>query len=173
MLAFAPTLSLLLLLASQVSAFNFNISFGTGTLNGSELLPTSYNGAIATCSSNCSIVQNELVACQNDATCLCTNTTLVAELRNCEQCMYQSLIEANAPMPPESDQKAGSTPMLVGYQTACSAFNFTLNATQVSLTLPANWDGPFGLGLNTGGTVVSVIFAFIIGMSSLVILSNV
>ncbi|KAJ3991988.1 hypothetical protein F5050DRAFT_1811942 [Lentinula boryana] len=171
MLAFS-CVSLLILLASQATAFNFNVSFGTQNLNATDILPTSLTGLIAPCASTsatCDNVQSELSACQNDAACLCANQ-LVADLRNCEQCMYETLINANAPLP--DDNKAGSTPILAGYQAACAAFNITLATTQVALTLPLNWDGPFGLGLNTVGTVFTVGAAFILGMSSLLLLSN-
>ncbi|KAJ3838104.1 hypothetical protein F5878DRAFT_661487 [Lentinula raphanica] len=168
MLAFT---CLLIVLASQASAFTFNVSFGTQNLSATDLLPTSFPGPIAACASNCTNVQSEFTACQNNATCLCSNTQLVADFRNCEQCMYQGLINANAPLP---DPKAGSTPILSGkcLISACGAFNITLNTTQVALTLPAGWDGPFGLGLDIGGTVVTVGAAFILGMSSLLLLSN-
>jgi len=83
--------------------------------------------------------------------------------------MYTALITANKPLP---DLRAGSTPMLQAYQAACGAFNFTVTTAQVALTLPANWDGPFGQGLNLAGTVVSVGAAFILGMGSLFLLSN-
>ncbi|KAJ3856062.1 hypothetical protein EV368DRAFT_79058 [Lentinula lateritia] len=190
MLALSSALYLLMLLASQVTAFTFNISvpFLPQTLSAAQLLPN-FTGAIATCAANCSNVQTELSGCQDDASCLCA-TQLVSDLRNCEQCMYEALIAANAPLP---DPKAGSTPVLVGeslifftlvfrepnqwichlgYQAACAAFNITLNTTQVALVLPTNWDGPFGLGLDLVGTVFTVGAGFILGTSSLLLLSN-
>ncbi|KIK54596.1 hypothetical protein GYMLUDRAFT_264499 [Collybiopsis luxurians FD-317 M1] len=159
------------LLASQVSAFTFNVSFGTPAepLTADKLLPTAFPKPIDGCQSNCSSTQTALAACNNDAGCLCAGP-LVAQLLNCEQCMFQSLINANAPLP---DPKAGSTPMLAGYQTACAAFNITnVTKADISLVLPSTWDGPFGQGLNTVETVISVGAAFILGMSSLLIVSN-
>ncbi|KAJ4500651.1 hypothetical protein C8R41DRAFT_810463 [Lentinula lateritia] len=169
MLALSSASYLLMLLASQVTAFTFNVSvpFPPQTLSAAQLLPN-FTGAIANCAANCSNVQTELSGCQDDASCLCA-TQLVSDLRNCEQCMYESLIAANAPLP---DPKAGSTPVLVGYQAACAAFNITLNTTQVALALPTDWDGPFGLGLNIVGTVFTVGAGFILGTSSLLLLSN-
>ncbi|KAJ4481075.1 hypothetical protein J3R30DRAFT_3463983 [Lentinula aciculospora] len=169
MLAFTSAFSLLFLLASQATAFTFNVSFGTQSLTASQILPN-LTGVIAPCASTtatCSNVQSELSACQDDATCLC-EAQLVADLRNCEQCMYETVINANAPAP----DMAGSTPILAGYQAACAAFNITLNATQIALTLPANWDGPFGLGLNIVGTVFTVGAGSVLGISSLLLLSN-
>ncbi|KAF5392096.1 hypothetical protein D9757_003353 [Collybiopsis confluens] len=168
---FATFSLLLCLLASQVSAFTFNVTFGTQSLSATQLLPAAneFVGSLAGCNANCSAAQTQLASCNDDASCLCNTTQTVKSLRDCEQCMYQSLIRDNKPLP---DPKAGSTPILVGYQTACTAFNFTLAPAQVSLTLPSTWDGPFGLGLGTAGTVVTVAAGFFISTSGILILSN-
>jgi len=167
MFAFTPAVSVLLLLASQVSAFTFNVTFGTQNLAAADVLP-SITGVLGSCNSDCNPVQSALAACNDDASCLCASP-LVKQFLACEQCMYETLINQNVHSP---DPKAGSTPMLQGYSAACAAFNITLNATQTALVLPTNWDGPFGLGLNTVGTVFTVGAAVFLGVSSLLILSN-
>lgn len=60
------------------------------------------------------------------------------------------------------------------YAAAClaSSANVTVPATSVALTLPANWDGPVSLTLNTGQTVVAVIAGTILGGGALMLLSN-
>jgi len=172
MLAFAPALSLLFLLASQVSAFTFNVTFGTDNLAPDATFPdpTILNGPVlSTCASNCSAVNQTLASCDNNATCLCAES-LVTLYVACEQCMYNAVIKANVPAP---DDKAGSTPMLQAYSAACAAFDYTnITTAFVALHLAPNWDGPFGLGLNLVGTVFSVGAAFILAMSSLLLLSN-
>lgn len=63
--------------------------------------------------------------------------------------------------------------LCIGYAAACAAFNYTnITTAFVALHLAPGWDGPFGLGLNLVGTVFSVGAAFILGMSSLLLLSN-
>ncbi|KAG6878048.1 hypothetical protein C0993_000371 [Termitomyces sp. T159_Od127] len=60
-----------------------------------------------------------------------------------------------------------------GLATACqNAINVTLSAPQTALTVPPTLDGPFDAVLPTGGVVVAVASAVVLGVSALFILSN-
>ena len=51
---------------------------------------------------------------------------------------------------------------VAAYSSACGTL--APPATDFALTLPANWDGPFGQGLDTAGTVVTFIVALSLGL---------
>jgi hypothetical protein len=57
----------------------------------------------------------------------------------------------------------------VAYVAACQAStaNITVPATEVALTLPPSWDGPTGVHLNLGETILYVTTGAIIGVGSL------
>lgn len=48
----------------------------------------------------------------------------------------------------------------------------TLAASQTALVLPDSWDGPFVAILPVGGVVVTVSVGAVLGLSALLILSN-
>ena len=67
-----------------------------------------------------------------------------------------------------------SAPFPIAYVAACNTANITvitngtastltIAAADAALTLPPNWDGPFGQGLNIGTTVVTVAAATLLG----------
>jgi len=58
------------------------------------------------------------------------------------------------------------------YVAACKASpaNITVPATEVALTLPPGWDGPTGIHLNLGETIIYVGVGAMIGVGSLAIL---
>lgn len=57
----------------------------------------------------------------------------------------------------------------LAYVAACqsSSANITVPATEVALALPPNWDGPTGVHLNLGETILYVMTGAIIGVGSL------
>lgn len=57
----------------------------------------------------------------------------------------------------------------VAYVAACQAStaNVTVPATEVALTLPPSWDGPTGIHLNLGETILYVMTGAVIGVGSL------
>jgi hypothetical protein len=57
----------------------------------------------------------------------------------------------------------------VAYVAACQAspVNITVPATEVALTLPPSWDGPTGVHLNLGETILYVMTGAVIGVGSL------
>jgi len=67
------------------------------------------------------------------------------------------------------DPRAGSSPALAAYVAACQAspVNVTVPATEGVLELPAGWDGPTGLHLNLGVTILYVMTGAIIGVGSI------
>lgn len=63
--------------------------------------------------------------------------------------------------------------ILPGYSTACKTdAQVTLAASQIGLTLPSNWDGPFDVVLPVGGAAVAVIAGGLLGTGALLLLSN-
>ena len=65
------------------------------------------------------------------------------------------------------------SPCLTAYATACaSEGNVILAANQTTLALPSTWDGPFMAILPVGGVVVTVMVGAVMGVSALLLLSN-
>jgi len=61
----------------------------------------------------------------------------------------------------------------IAYAAAClSEGNAILAANQTALVLPRTWDGPFVAILPIGGVAATVIVGAVIGLSALLILSN-
>ena len=65
-------------------------------------------------------------------------------------------------------------PPCTAYSAACGSPspNITVAAADIALTVPANWDGPFGQGLNTGTTVISVIITFFLGVGLITVVNT-
>jgi hypothetical protein len=83
--------------------------------------------------------------------------------------MFNALVAANAPMP---DPRAGSNPMMAAYSASCAAANFTLTKAQTALTIAPLWDGPEGIFVPVGGMVFTVGVGAFIGVSAIMIVSN-
>lgn len=84
--------------------------------------------------------------------------------------MFHYLINTNTPAP---DFRAGSTPVLQAYSSACNATaNVVLAPNQIALQLPGTWDGPFVAVLPFGGALFVVILGGMIGMSALYMFAN-
>ncbi|KAF8645608.1 hypothetical protein AX16_007690 [Volvariella volvacea WC 439] len=120
------------------------------------------------CTNACSDTTSRVQACNSDPQCLCRNDT-VSSLLACEQCMFTNLIDTFKPMP---DFRAGSTPVLGAYSAACAAANITLQPAQTALTLPPAWNGPFVSVIPVPAAIFAVIVGSMLGMSSILILSN-
>lgn len=63
--------------------------------------------------------------------------------------------------------RAAALTSILAYVAACKASNVTVPATEVALQLPSGWDGPTGLHLNLGETILYVITGAVIGVGSL------
>ncbi|KAG6902921.1 hypothetical protein C0995_009312 [Termitomyces sp. Mi166 len=174
MLFFASLLLFSALASRAQNAFNITVNnvnlTTTQALNvpSNSLTASRSDGLQCITTTDCLAANSTIKACNDDPGCLC-NATIVAYLRNCEQCMFTKLVETNQKM----DIIVGSQAVLSGYATACTnTKNITFAANQTALTLPSTWDGPFVAVLPTGGVVVAVGSAAVLGISALFILSN-
>ncbi|KAF9047009.1 hypothetical protein BDP27DRAFT_1346227, partial [Rhodocollybia butyracea] len=123
----------------------------------------------STCQGQCNSVNSNFTQCNDDSGCICAQG-LATSFLQCEQCMYENVIQANVQMP---DAKTGSAAMITAYQTACGSSGQPVLKSLSTMHVPTSgWDGPFGLGLNLVGTIFSVGAAFFLGMSGLLLLSN-
>ncbi|KAI0656337.1 hypothetical protein C8Q70DRAFT_1159651 [Cubamyces menziesii] len=161
----------LALFASQVFA-RINITIpGLGNITASRFLQV--NDPVftdATCQSTCSNATTIVQQCgdDNDA-CLC-GPAATGAIHSCQQCMFTDLIHLNRR--PE-DPLAGSAPALTAYATACTNVSkVDVGHDFITLALPADWDGPFGQGLNTFGTVVSVMAATVLGAGLITVVNT-
>ncbi|KAF8885660.1 hypothetical protein BD779DRAFT_667201 [Infundibulicybe gibba] len=166
MLNFFPLLSLIVLAGQALAAFN--VTFGSSTLLPAQMLDISDQQLSTFCQNNCTSAGQKFELCQDDAGCLCSQDTVSAFLA-CEQCMFTKLIVDNKPI---LDPKAGSTPLLAAYATACNATGHKSPSDTAALVLPPTWDGPFVAILPVGGAAVTVIVGVALGISALFLLSN-
>jgi hypothetical protein len=101
--------------------------------------------------------------------------------------MFEQLIDANVK---PADIRVGSNVLMSGkslsgrpsrciddlppgYSTSCTNdANVNFTASQIALTLPANWDGPFDVVLPVGGTAITVLAGGLLGFAALMLLSN-
>jgi len=126
--------------------------------------------AVTSCSSNCTSMISTIQNCASstdDAACYCTNALQLA-MQDCEQCMLNFLVAKNIKQP---SPVVGSNPVLAGLLGACTNKSITLPA--VALTLAPNWDGPLGVGLSLGATVVVVGTGALMGMAAMYLLFNI
>ncbi|KAF9451313.1 hypothetical protein P691DRAFT_724278 [Macrolepiota fuliginosa MF-IS2] len=148
----------------------FNVTLGTKVFFQQDLLNITGSAIPPSCASNCYNARNNIQSCGSaDTACLCKTDT-VDSVRGCQQCMFTQLIDQN--IKPQ-DPRVGSTPFMAGYSTACGDANHTLTANQTALkVLSKSWDGPFDAVLPVGGTVVAVMAGAFLGISALLLLSN-
>ncbi|KAI8972619.1 hypothetical protein BD414DRAFT_525275 [Trametes punicea] len=142
---------------------------GLGVIPASQFL--SVNDPVRNdCSNDCDPANAAIQGCGDDNdSCLCRNDTVSAIL-NCQECMFTQLIHLNRR--PE-DPRAGQATALTAYSTACNnSLGSPLATSQITLTVPSDWDGPFGQGLNTFGTVVSVAAAAILGSGLIAVVNT-
>jgi len=163
------TFLLVTLLASRAAALNITVGGSVGTVPASQFLTVDDAGITSDCQTQCTPANNAIQACGTNDSCLCNSTT-VAAITACEQCMFNDLIAKNIPMP---DPRAGSATALTAYAAACLAdANVTVPTTEITLTLPSDWDGPFGQSLSLPATVLTVIVASGLASGSIWVLST-
>ncbi|EIW56561.1 uncharacterized protein TRAVEDRAFT_170487 [Trametes versicolor FP-101664 SS1] len=163
------------LCASQVLALGVNITGFPPGLSATQFLGTS-DPSLAACSSGqpkldaCTFALGNITACGTDDGCLCSNATVLSIVA-CEECMFTQLVNDNRrPV----DLLAGQTSAIAAYSAACTAVNHTipLTAKEIALAVPTNWDGPFGQGLTTLGTVVTVAAGAFIGVGMITVVNT-
>ncbi|KZT03327.1 uncharacterized protein LAESUDRAFT_751737 [Laetiporus sulphureus 93-53] len=165
MLSFVYTIFLLFtVLASRVLALNITVGGTVGIVPASEFLTVNDTYLTTTCQSQCTSAQTAITSCGTSNSCLCNSTT-VTLITSCEQCMFDALIAEDLPMP---DPRAGSATALTAYSAAClSDANVTVPTTEIALTLPSDWDGPFGLHLGIPATIFTLVAATTIGSGAI------
>ncbi|KAH9948450.1 hypothetical protein B0H21DRAFT_689975, partial [Amylocystis lapponica] len=152
-----------------VLALNITVGGTVGTIPASEFLTVNDAQLMNDCQTQCAPGMSAIQACgdTNDA-CLCDSAT-VTSITACEQCMFNDIITLNARV---ADPRAGSTPALAAYAAACLLSNITVPATEITLVLPSNWDGPFGLGVGTVGTAITVIVGAMLGSGAIYVVNT-
>ncbi|KAJ8588596.1 hypothetical protein M405DRAFT_852464 [Rhizopogon salebrosus TDB-379] len=161
------TLASLFLLAGQAVSLSIAVGGSLGTIDATQFLNVSDTYLLTDCQSQCSNATAQISNCTSDA-CLCGSSTVTA-ITSCEQCMFNDLISKFAT---STDPRAGSSASLTAYAAACSSAGVTVPSSQITLTLPSDWDGPFGLGLGVASTAVVVGITGILGFGAIILLSN-
>jgi len=148
----SSTLLLVTVLASRAFALN-NIALGgsVGNVSATNFLTVNDAQLTKDCATQCAPANNAIQACTTDA-CLCDSATVTA-ITACEQCMFDALIANDTT---SADPRAGSATALTAYAAACAAQNLTVPTSEITLTDPSDWDGPFGQGLGIPATVLTV-----------------
>ncbi|GBE87149.1 hypothetical protein SCP_1003960 [Sparassis crispa] len=160
--------TLVAVLAGRALALNITIGGSLGVIPATQFLNVSDATLASDCQTQCAPGFTAIQACTDDV-CLCDMSTVTA-VTACEQCMFNDLISKNTV---SSDPRAGSATALSAYAAACLAsVNVTVPTTEITLTLPSDWDGPFGLGLDTAGTVITLIAGILLAGGSLTILNT-
>ncbi|KAH7882136.1 P-loop containing nucleoside triphosphate hydrolase protein [Phlebopus sp. FC_14] len=150
-----------LLLAGQAIALSIDVGGSLGNISATEFL---------NCQTPCNNATTLINNCGNNDQCVCDPST-VSAITSCQQCMFNDLIDKFAQ---SSDPRAGSTTALTAYAAACLAsVNITIPTSFITLELPSNWDGPFGLGLGVPATVLTVAVGVLLGGGGLLLLSNI
>ncbi|KAI0727741.1 hypothetical protein C8Q72DRAFT_838302 [Fomitopsis betulina] len=149
------------LLASRVYALDITVGGTLGNVSATDFLNITNSSVVTTCSSTCDPVKDTLAAC-TDTACFCNDTTIGA-VASCEQCMFNALIAGNLQ---QTDPREGGQVALTAYGTACG-LNATEAKTLTTLSLPADWDGPFGQGLSPVATAFVLMIALMLGTSSI------
>ncbi|KAI0790911.1 hypothetical protein C8Q75DRAFT_79450 [Abortiporus biennis] len=148
--------ALFALIAGQALALN--VTLGTTSVQPAQVIVNPDAQLTSACQASCAPATQSLQACTDDA-CFCSNATF-AVIRDCEQCYFNELISTfKESVDPTRDPSA----VLTAYKTACTTIGQIPLANLTAVTLPSNWNGPFGQGLNLGATVVTVIAAFGLG----------
>jgi len=163
---FTTVLGVVALFAGQTLA-QLKIVLGEplGNLTASQILKQSDIDTLG-CDSNCTAVQTAFQTCTDtNVNCLCQPSTIVA-LQTCEQCMFTSMINSNIEPP---SPLAGSSAVLTAYAGATGC-----NRTEsFVLTTPPGFLGTFEFELATAPDVVVVTIGGLLGLSALLLLSNI
>jgi len=166
---FLFVLAMFALFAGQGLGLNVDIGRGLGTISAIQIVDIPAGQLKTDCEAACAPAFSVIQGCREDDNCLCENETAVA-IRDCQQCMYAQLIKKNEKMP---DPRAGSTPVLGAYASACLAsVNVTVPPALISLTVPADWDGPNGMSMGVPAAVLTVITAALVGVGGISILCS-
>ncbi|KAI0632903.1 hypothetical protein C8Q77DRAFT_1158352 [Trametes polyzona] len=155
--------------AGQVYALNITIA-GVGLINESQFL-TFNDPALAACPGECNNATSAIQGCNGNSTCLCTIPTVMSIVA-CEQCVFNKLV---ADFRRPDDPRAGQTSAIAAYAQGCKDANVPFNATLTALAVlapPPGWNGPFGQGLTTFGTVVSVAAATLLGSGLIAVVNT-
>jgi len=164
-------LAFLVVFAGRAIALNISIAGMMGNLTASQFLSISDQELVSDCQTQCQAGVTAIQNCgDNDNTCLCSNDT-VAAITACQQCWFTDLIHQNRE---SSDPRAGSTAALQAYVAACAdpSVNITVSAKEIALAIPADWDGPLGVGLGTAATVITAIAAAALGTGAIFVVST-
>ncbi|KAI0668825.1 hypothetical protein C8Q78DRAFT_1043171 [Trametes maxima] len=155
--------------AGQVFA-QLNITIPTlGVIHASQFL-TVNDSVFTDCSSDCSPAITAIQQCgDNDLACLCNTTTTIVPIVKCQQCMFTDLVHLNRR---PQDPRAGQTDAIAAYVSGCTLANRTVDTTLTKLQVPSDWNGPFGQGLTTFGTVVSVLAATVLGAGMITVVNT-
>jgi len=160
------------MLAGRVAALNITVGGSVGTVPASEFLTLDSADSIfmTDCQTQCQPGMNAIAACgETNDSCLCDSAT-VTNITACEQCMFNDVIAKNAR---PTDPRAGFTSALTAYAAAClAAVNVTVPTTEITLTLPADWDGPFGVGMGAAGTAFTLIAGLLLGTGSIYVINT-
>ncbi|KAI0309897.1 hypothetical protein OF83DRAFT_1179104 [Amylostereum chailletii] len=157
-------LAFFLALAGRVLALNITIGGDVGMINADRFLTINDTQLNSECGDMCKPGFDAIAACNEDDNCFCDADT-VGKVVMCQQCYFTHIIADNRKMP---DPRAGSTPALTAYGSACNAsLNMIIPPTSLALTLPANWDGPAAVELSTGLTVITVLAGGLLGIASI------
>ncbi|KIN96277.1 hypothetical protein M404DRAFT_1006895 [Pisolithus tinctorius Marx 270] len=168
MLNITPLVSLFAL-AGQAYALTIDVGGFVGDVSAADFLNVPDSSLLATCQSPCSNATTQIQNCGPDDMCLCGPGTVTA-ITSCQQCMFDDLVDRFAE---STDPRAGSASALTAYSTACSAaVNVTIPSQFITLHLPPNWDGPYGVGLSLPVTVLVVAAGALLGGSAVLLLSN-
>ncbi|KAF5376095.1 hypothetical protein D9615_007757 [Tricholomella constricta] len=160
--------SFVLIFALASRAFAFNVTVNNRNLTTTQILNIPDSVVKTACATKCTNASQLIQSCNDDTACLCRADT-VSALLQCEQCMFNKLVEVNKPM----DFRVGSQSVLSAYADACKATaNITLAANQTALILPSTWDQSFIAVLPVGGAIVVVVTTTFLGMAAIFLLSN-
>ncbi|KAI0803178.1 hypothetical protein BC629DRAFT_106875 [Irpex lacteus] len=150
---FTMFFALFALLAGRALAFNITLPSGMNVTQ-HDFLSITDQDLLTTCSSNVTAANNAINNCGDTSSCLCSVET-VKLVTDAEQCFFNKIVKDNRPYP------GGLIP--AGEQTWLAAYGKSCGLTNMTLTLAPNWDGPFGQGLNTATTAITLIAALIVG----------
>ncbi|KAL4063982.1 hypothetical protein V8B97DRAFT_2011248 [Scleroderma yunnanense] len=146
----------LLVLAGQAHSLTIDVGGSVGTISADNFL---------------NVADARLLSdnCNGDDLCLCGPETVTA-ITACQQCMFNDLIST---LSQSTDPRAGSATALTAYGTAClAAVNITIPPQLITLQLPSNWDGPYGVSLSEPATVLTIAVGALLGGSAILLFSN-
>ncbi|KAL4077631.1 hypothetical protein J3A83DRAFT_4368962 [Scleroderma citrinum] len=159
----------LLVLAGQAHSLTIDVDGSVGTISADNFLNVADARLLSDCQSQCTSATSAIQNCNGDDLCLCGPETVTA-ITACQQCMFNDLIST---LSQSTDPRAGSATALTAYGTAClAAVNITIPPQLITLQLPSNWDGPYGVSLSEPATVLTIAVGALLGGSAILLFSN-